>query len=132
VKEHTTYWIARFKKSEKLGHLRFKKLRSGFRGYPPFDIDESLIEDVDLEEFLNSEEDKIPFFVGTQFGVTPDMDSIPGFYDVDRKIAILAKSALSGNVAGLRIYFIPKGSRFNDRHYSFYNELLGDFKNEKL
>jgi hypothetical protein len=59
------------------------------------------------------------------------MDSTPGFYDIDWKISILSKSALSGVVAGLRIYFISKGRRFYDHYYSFCNEFLSDFRNEK-
>lgn len=39
-------------------HLRFKKLRDGPRGYPPFDLDGSLIKIFVLEDFLKTEKEK--------------------------------------------------------------------------
>ena len=104
MKEHTTYWIKHFKENKEFAHLRFKRLKGKvYGGYPRFDIDESLIDDVELDDFVKIEKNRIPFFIGSQFGISPIMDKIPNFYNGDKIIGILGKSLLSGSVAGLTI-----------------------------
>ena len=115
MKEHTTYWIKHFKENEEFGHLRFKLLKDG--PYPRFDIDGSLIDEVELDDFVKIEENRIPFFIGSQFGITPIMDKIPNFYNGDKIIGILGKSLLSGSVAGLTIYKCVGNKRVKIVHF---------------
>jgi len=109
--ENSTHWIKHFRNNAKYGHIVFKKLHQGFCGYPPFYIDESLTLEVDLETFIKSEVDRIPLFIGTQFGIFPKLFEIPDFFDDDKIIAILGESLLSGTVAGLSLYVLPAGTR---------------------
>jgi hypothetical protein len=99
----TINWITKFKSNALFGQKRFKRLE---KGYPPFEIDEDLIDFVDHEEFNRIEEHRIPLFIGSQFGITPRINDIPEFFNGKKQVAILAKSLLSGTVSGLTIYQI--------------------------
>jgi hypothetical protein len=105
-KYNSKTWIAKFKKDERFGHLRFKKLE---KGYPLFDIDEDLIDVVDPDVFNQIEKNRLPFVVGSQFGLNPRIHDLEGFFNGDKYIAVLAKSLLSGTVNGLHIYHIKEG-----------------------
>jgi len=114
----TKYWIKSFMKDQKHGRKRFKRLD---KGYPQFEIDESLIDIVDFEEFIQIEEGRIPFFVGSQFGIQPKIDDIPQFFNGEKQIAVLGKSLLSGHVAGLTIFQIGKDEKkFNFNEIAYY------------
>lgn len=99
----TKNWINNLRKDERFKDIRLKRLE---KGYPPFEIDESLIDVVSAEEFVKIEEKRLPLFIGSQFGIHPDTKKIPDFFNGHKLIAILAKSLLSGSVDGLSIYEI--------------------------
>jgi len=102
---HTKYWISRFESDSQHGKKRFKKLNIG---YPRFDIDETLMDVVELDEFIKIEDQRIPLFIGSQFGIHPRIDEMPDFFNGEKIIAILGKSLLSGTVAGLTLYQIQE------------------------
>jgi len=112
---HTTNWIKHLKQNPEYCHLRFKKLDKGFYAYPPFDIDKTLIDEVDIETFIKIEENRIPLFIGTQFGVYPSVDKSPKFLCQDKIVAILGKSLLSGQVSGLGIFKLLSNSNFEKK-----------------
>lgn len=107
-------WIKQFKVNSNFGNLRFKKLDLGFGGYPKFEFVDDLLDIVDLDTFVRIEEERIPLFIGTQFGISPDPDKIPDFCREDRIIALLPKSALSGKTLGLVFYKITKRKELLD------------------
>jgi hypothetical protein len=114
----TTCWIKKFKEEQKNCQKRFKRLE---RGYPPFEFDESLIDIVDMEEFIKIEEFRIPIFVGSQFGIYPRIEKMPEFFNGRKVIAILSKSLLSGHVSGLTIYQIEENEKqFNYKRVERY------------
>ena len=76
-----------------------------------FDIDESLIDIVSFKEFIKNEENRLPLFIGSQFGIAPRMDKIPEFFNGRKLVAILQKSLLSGHVAGLVVSEIKEGEK---------------------
>lgn len=100
---YTKKWINEFRKDEEYGHKRLKKIDEG---YPQFEIDNELVDTVDFETFLKIEKDRLPLFVGTQFGLFPSMNDMPKFFNGEKKVAILSKSLLSGDVSGLYIHQI--------------------------
>ena len=104
------YWIKKLKNDPVYGTIRFKKLETG---YPPFDIDDDLIDTVDMDEFLRIEQDRIPLFIGSQFGIHPKIREIRHFFNGKKRWAILSKSLLSGMVSGLSIYQIEQNAKFN-------------------
>jgi hypothetical protein len=114
-KSHTTNWLKHLKQNPEYCHLRFKKLDKGFYGYPPFDIDKTIIDEVDADTFIKIEENRIPLFIGTQFGVYPSVEEIPKFLSQDKIVAILGKSLLSGLVSGLGIYKLLSNSNFDKK-----------------
>ena len=119
---HTTYWIKHFQQNREYGHLRFNKLNKGFSGYPPFDFDDSLIDEVDLDTYIKKEETRIPLFIGTPMGLYPLLYEIPNFLSEDRLVAIHGKSLLTGLVAGLGIYQVKAGSHKRVKLIFFNNE----------
>ena len=104
----TTYWINRFQADPKYGKIRFKRLESG---YPLFEIENSLIDVVEMDVFVKIEDDRIPLFVGSQFGLNPKMNQIPNFFNGRKVIAILSKSLLSGAVSGLSLHEIGENDK---------------------
>lgn len=90
--------------------LKFKMLADG---YPSFSFPASLLEEVDLSTFLRAEEQRLPLFVGTQFGLYPNKLSLELFKGL--KIAILYKSQLSGVQVGISIYEVRQGKRLEIR-----------------
>ncbi|NBV08931.1 MAG: hypothetical protein EBS09_07470 [Flavobacteriia bacterium] len=55
------------------------------------------------------EKNRLPFVVGSQFGLNPRIHDLEGFFNGEKHIAVLAKSLLSGTVNGLHIYHIKEG-----------------------
>ena len=104
MKQLTHWWESRFFYDEIYGDIRLKKLDGG--KYVPYKISSIKVENVSLEMFLELEDGRLPLIIGTQFGFFPRLNTIPGFYLEPRLVALLSKSALSGNVAGLSICLI--------------------------
>ena len=100
---HLSYWVEQLKNS-KYKKFRFKRLKEGYRSYPRFFIPKDLLDIVELSEFVIEEENRLPLFIGTQFGIYPNKDDIKEFESYNGLFAILGKSLLSGAVAGLGIY----------------------------
>ena len=81
--------------------LRLKKLNVG---YPLFKLPNNLIDEVNLDEFVKDEENRLPLFIGSPFGVYPKLESVFKEKTKSQVIVVLSKSLLSGHVAGLYIY----------------------------
>jgi hypothetical protein len=120
-KPWTKYWIKSFMKDQQHGQKRFKRLD---KGYPPFEIDEALIDIVEFDEFIQIEERRVPLLIGSQFGIYPRIDDIPQFFNGEKLIAILGKSLLSGHIAGLSLYQIGK----NEKKFKFNK--IGYYENK--
>ncbi len=86
---------------------RFKKLDCN---YQHFYFPQHLYDIVETEEFQRIEEKRIPLFLGTQFGLFPDIQK--HFSDGGNGIlvGILCKSLLSGCVAGVKITYYRNNS----------------------
>jgi len=111
----TKYWIKKFIDEPRHAQKKFKRLD---KGYPPFDIDEELIEIVEFEEFVKIEENRIPLFIGTQCGINPRINNMQEFFNGRKLVAILGKSLLSRHVSGLSLYQIE----VNETSFS-YNKI---------
>jgi hypothetical protein len=116
TRTHLDFWIDNFINDRNYGHMRFKRLE---KGYPPFVIDDELIDTVEFEEFIKIENDRIPIFIGSQFGINPRIKEIPNFFNGIKLIAILSKSLLSGCVNGLTLYEINE----NDTTFDLKNKV---------
>ncbi|MBT4418847.1 MAG: hypothetical protein HOC81_01385 [Candidatus Marinimicrobia bacterium] len=104
MKHSTSWWESHLLNDEIYGNIRLKTLDGG--QYVPYNISSILVEPVDLDAFLKEDDKCLPLLIGTQFGFFPRLNSIPGFYLEPRIVALLSKSVLSGNVAGMSICLI--------------------------
>jgi hypothetical protein len=66
----TLFWVKHLYQSKTWNSLRFKKLKTG---YPQFNFLECLIDEVELKEFQRDEYQRIPLFIGCQFGIIPKL-----------------------------------------------------------
>ncbi|MFN3299394.1 MAG: hypothetical protein ACK41Z_04295 [Sediminibacterium sp.] len=115
---NTATWVQLFKSDRHYGTMRFKWL--GFQ-IPPFEIDEKLFDNVKKDDFNKIEINRIPLLLGSQFGLSPNIDLIPEFFNGNKLVAILSKSLLSGRVAGLSICQIEaEDQRFLNKRLVFY------------
>ena len=65
--------------------------------------------EVGMDTVTQFEKNRLPFLVGSQFGLNPRIHDLEGFFNGEKYIAVLAKSLLSGTVNGLHIYHIKEG-----------------------
>lgn len=113
--DYKTYWIDQLLADAEYRGLRFKTMskNSHFSN-----IDEELIDIVSADEFVRIESDRVPLFLGSQFGIAPRMNDIEGFFEEVRLCAILGKSMLSGHVAGLTLHrIIDKKTSVRVKHF---------------
>jgi hypothetical protein len=97
---HTLYWTLRYQADPEFAHIRFKRLE---KGYPNYDFLQEWIDVVPPEVFFANEPDRLPLFIGCQFGCPPVRGVHAALATSPFRIAILGKSLLSGRVAGLRV-----------------------------
>lgn len=110
ITKSTLTWFEKFRTNDNWNHLRFKKLNTS---YPTFDFIECLIDEVSIEEFLLEESNRIPLFLGSQFGVEPNPKEIFNTVQKTILVAKLDKSLLSGVVSGCSIC-IYKEDKFQE------------------
>jgi hypothetical protein len=94
----------RFLEDPEFGHLKMKWLSTKpFTANLPFDVPDGLVQKVEKEEFdLREDAERLPIFLGSQFGVNPRYSVIEHIPDGHLHF-IIVKSMLSGIVAGLSL-----------------------------
>jgi hypothetical protein len=129
---HRLYWTIRYKSDPEFAHVRLKRLE---KGYPKHDYPEEFTDIVGIEEFYADEPDRLPFFIGCQFGIYPykqeHIEYLKGKTGTAR-VAILAKSVLSGYVSGLNIEEVEWGAEENQTRYRLWKKIreIRRFSNE--
>jgi hypothetical protein len=114
-----SYWLAAFQKDDANRNKRFKILNCG---YPNFVLDTVHYDIVELEVFNLIENNRLPLFIGTQFGIVPKIENLNDFFNGQKEIAILGKSVLSGAVSGLSIYKIEAtDTTFTNNRIFYYS-----------
>lgn len=96
-------WVDIMQQDQYFGNIRFKKLNLG---YPIFVLHPHLYDEVNLNEFIASEHNRLPIFIGSQFGINPRLEDVFLSNNEIKLIAVLNKSLLSGAVSGLKIYSV--------------------------
>lgn len=90
-------------------HPVFKSIKLKTMGKTPhYTLDDKWIDKVKKEEYLKNDEDRLPFMVGSQFGVNPRPEKTFSS-EYNGYIFMLCKSLLSGHVACIAIYYIENG-----------------------
>jgi hypothetical protein len=84
MKDHywKKYWIQKIKNDSKNLNIKFK---STFKGSLPLEIDEDIYYSVQLEEFVKIEPNRIPLFLGSQFGIARVVIEISNVYKIYSK-----------------------------------------------
>ena len=113
-------WEEKIKENIIFGNVRFKMLDNDMSRLVHAKCE--LIDLVNFEKFIDTEEDRIPIILGTQFGLYPRVEEIKELFNGEKEIAILCKSLLSGHVAGLKIFKVEKGEHnfSNKNEYQFF------------
>lgn len=95
-------WVTSFRNNKQWKSIRFKIFCSG---YPPLYMPADLTDLVDMRTFMTIEPNRIPLFMGTQFGVYPKIDT-KGLDNLSMTfvVAIQGKSLLSGCVSGVTFH----------------------------
>ncbi len=106
-------WLDKFQQNKYWKDYRFKKLKLG---YPKFDFPVELIDTVGTKEFLKVEIERIPLFIGTQFGIYPNPKETYKNIQQPILVAKLDKSLISGCVSGLSICSY-KDDKFQEIEY---------------
>ena len=96
----TLYWTLNYRNDSEFSQIRFKRLKQDKYHY---DFIDDWIDVVTPEDFFTHEPDRLPLFIGSQFGIWPYLNKYEKFMDRSLRIAILGKSMLSGCVSGLRV-----------------------------
>lgn len=110
----------KFKLDARFANVRLKALSNHYLGKT--EVGDTL-DLVDVEVFFQLESNRLPLFVGSQFGLHPRLDNIKL---VDgHLVAVLCKSMLSGYISGLQI------GRYHAISQSFENVVFYSSKDEK-
>lgn len=118
---HTLYWTLRYQADPAFARIRFKRLE---RGYPNHDFPPEWIDVVPPEVFFVNEPDRLPVFIGCQFGCLPVRGVNATLAASPLRIAILGMSVLSGRVVGLRVVDIEWREDSNPKSaYHVWTEL---------
>jgi len=107
-------WVDIMKQDRCFHNIRFKKLKVG---YPRFVLYPNLIDEVNLDTFIKSEQNRLPLFIDSQFGINPSLEDVFKKDDEGKLIAVLNKSLLSGVVVGLKICVV---SNYELKEISFF------------
>lgn len=100
----TQYWAFWYSVHPILKNIKLKTIL----GFHAFTLDDKWIDKVELEEFVKKDDTKLPFVIGTQLGIRPNIEStFPSNYS--GYIMVLSKSQFSGTVAWSSIYYIENG-----------------------
>ncbi|MBN8643123.1 MAG: hypothetical protein J0L86_15030 [Flavobacteriales bacterium] len=103
---HLLNWYRNLKANTNYHNVRFKKLNVG---YPKFTFPQNLLDEVELKDFILSEQNRISLFIGSQMGLYPKIEEVFNEVTENKTIAVLSKSLLSGAVSGLKIYTFTNG-----------------------
>jgi hypothetical protein len=112
-------WLAAFQKHSIYGHKRFKILPD-IAGHLRLK-DHELFDIVDKSTFKKLEPHRLPVFMGGYMGVGPGVSLLNT--TIDHEVAVIARSPLSGAVAGMRIWQVKAG----DPSFTMTEERKGVF-----
>jgi hypothetical protein len=129
---HRLYWTIRYLSDPEFANVRLKRLE---KGYPKHDYPEEFTDIVGVEEFYADEPDRLPFFIGCQFGIYPyKQEHFPYLKGKSgtARVAILAKSVLSGYVSDLSIDEVEWGAEENQKSRRLWKRIreIRRFSNE--
>jgi hypothetical protein len=96
-------WIQSIANHHIYGNLEFKIPQNKVDNYPMDELNKLNISIVSPEEFLKVDDQSIPLFFETSYGMSPDIEIVKFIANPKFKFAIIKSSFLSGHLFGLTI-----------------------------
>jgi hypothetical protein len=96
-------WIQSIVNHEIYGKLEFKIPHNEVKNYPIDDLKNLNVSFVSPEEFLKVDDQSIPLFIETSYGMSPDIRIVKFIANPKFKFAVIKSSFLSGHLFGLTI-----------------------------
>lgn len=96
-------WIQSIVDNDIYGKLEFKIPQNVVNNYPINDLKNLNVSFVSSEEFLKVDDQSIPLFIETSYGMTPDIGIVKFIANPKFKFAVIKSSFLSGHLFGLTI-----------------------------
>jgi hypothetical protein len=109
-------WIESIVNNDIYGKIEFKIPHNEVNNYPIDDLKNLNIIFVSPEDFLMVDNQSIPLFIETRYGMSPDIRIIKFIANPKFKFAVIKSSFLSGHLFGLTIkeYESSGTESFND------------------
>jgi hypothetical protein len=104
IDRHNNYqWIQSIVNNDTYGKLEFKIPHNEVKNYPIDDLKNLNVSFVSPEEFLKVDDQSIPLFIETSYGMSPDIRIVKFIANPKFKFAVIKSSFLSGHLFGLTI-----------------------------
>jgi hypothetical protein len=104
IDRHNNYqWIQSIVNNDTYGILEFKIPHNEVKNYPIDDLKNLNVSFVSPEEFLKVDDQSIPLFIETSYGMSPDIGIVKFIANPKFKFAVIKSSFLSGYLFGLAI-----------------------------
>jgi hypothetical protein len=96
-------WIQSIVNNDIYGKIEFKIPHNEVKNYPINDLKNLNLSFVSPEEFLKVDDQSIPLFIETSYGMSPDIGIVKFIANPKFKFAVIKSSFLSGYLFGLTI-----------------------------
>jgi hypothetical protein len=96
-------WIQSIVNNNIYGKIEFKIPHNEVKNYPINDLKNLNLSFVSPEEFLKVDDQSIPLFIETSYGMSPDIGIVKFIANPKFKFAVIKSSFLSGYLFGLTI-----------------------------
>lgn len=109
-------WIQSIANHDIYGKLEFKIPQNKVNNYPIDELKNLNVSFVSPEDFLKVDDQSIPLFIETSYGMSPDIGIVKFIANPKFKFAVIKSSFLSGHLFGLTIkeYNISGTESLND------------------
>ncbi len=116
MKNNNYFWIQSIANHSIYGKLEFKIPQNKVNNYPIDELNKLNIRIVSPGEFLKVDDQSIPLFFETSYGMSPDIEIVKFIANPKFKFAVIKSSFLSGHLFGITIkeYDGSKTESFND------------------
>jgi hypothetical protein len=96
-------WIQSIVNNNIYGKIEFKIPHNEVKNYPINDLKNLNLSFVSPEEFLKVDDQSIPLFIETSYGMSPDIGIVKFIANPKFKFAVIKSSFLSGYLFGLTV-----------------------------
>lgn len=103
MKNNNYFWIQSIANHDIYGNLEFKIPQNKVDNYPMDELNKLNIRVVSPKEFLKGDDQSIPLFFETSYGMSPDIEIVKFIANPKFKFAVIKSSFLSGHLFGITI-----------------------------